>query len=245
MNKKVNCPDCGTGHGQPHENDCDIGRCSVCGGQRISCGCAGHDPKLTAWTSELPTTDSQSITGPVTTVPKRFDFARHWRQKIVPLLDDPDVLRCLTLGLKLHDIDYEEGDPPWHLGRGSLNGQRAKQGCLSWYQPWGRCHHIAPFCWAMGKKLYPELEWGFISGKFHTVVIGYLDDWKEPEWVMDILLFREQTVQESLELAKLQGWEFHRSLTRYLASFSDNPEAIFQLLSEHDVVPTALASTDL
>jgi hypothetical protein len=143
------------------------------------------------------------------------------------------VVRALTFGMKLLDINYEVGDPPWRFGRGPWNGQRARQGCLSWYQPWGRCHYIAPFCWALGKKLYAELEWGFIAGKYHTVVVGWLGDWQEPEWVMDILNFRNMTVDESLELATCKKWSFHPSLARYAASFCSDPESAFEVYCEH------------
>lgn len=52
--KLQKCHDCGASPGEPHIEGCDVERCSVCGHQRIGCGCKGHDRRFARWTGIWP-----------------------------------------------------------------------------------------------------------------------------------------------------------------------------------------------
>lgn len=48
------CPDCDAVPGQPHDRNCAVEICSVCGKQRSGCDCKGHDKAFARWTGLWP-----------------------------------------------------------------------------------------------------------------------------------------------------------------------------------------------
>ena len=54
MKELKNCHDCGVKPGQIHQDNCDVERCSVCGGQRLQCECQDHDSAFARWTGIWP-----------------------------------------------------------------------------------------------------------------------------------------------------------------------------------------------
>lgn len=56
-----------------------------------------------------------------------------------------------------------------------------------WYRPHGRCHWIAPWCQALGRPLFPELQWVIVESEYHSAAWGFSQD--DPAGVlMDVLL---------------------------------------------------------
>lgn len=135
---------------------------------------------------------------------KQFNWNRQW-PKVEPHVNDPEVQHALDVGMTFLARYWKSGDSPADYGRGAMNGQRVVRGKLSWYQPWGRCHWIAPFAWAIGKKLYPDFKWGFLTSEHHTVAVGLKD--KEIMIVMDIVNFKRQSAKQSIEQVKRVDWK--------------------------------------
>ena len=52
--KLSDCHDCGAKPGEIHSENCDVQRCSACGGQRLQCDCKAHDPAFSRWTGFWP-----------------------------------------------------------------------------------------------------------------------------------------------------------------------------------------------
>lgn len=130
----------------------------------------------------------------------QFDWSRHWSKKVVQYLQDKAVRRALCSGLKRYDSNYKDGVPPFILGSIPCDERRVIEGRVSWYQPYGRCHYIAPFARAIGEKLYPQYRWGFLTSEKHTIAIGM--DGQEIRIVMDILLFRQYSAEDSISFVK-------------------------------------------
>jgi hypothetical protein len=49
-----NCPDCAATAGMPHDDGCDVARCTTCGFQRIGCSCPNGVGWGQVWTGRWP-----------------------------------------------------------------------------------------------------------------------------------------------------------------------------------------------
>ena len=140
--------------------------------------------------------------------PIQFDWRKHWEKKVKPYLNHPCVQFSLDMGMFLVDPKWTSGDPPYLLGD---EPRRAKKGTLAWYQPRRLCHAIAYFAMAIGVINYPKLQWKFVSGRCHTVPVGY-DENGQAYVVMDILLFDDMNAEESIDFALLKKHSAQQTL---------------------------------
>jgi hypothetical protein len=53
------CPECGTGLGQPHAAGCDVPRCTVCGQQRLGCSCGWVEIEPERWIGTMYAQDTR------------------------------------------------------------------------------------------------------------------------------------------------------------------------------------------
>ena len=61
------------------------------------------------------------------------------------------------------------------------------------------CHWIVWFCLALGEKIYPKLQWQLVSGRRHSVAVGF--KYGQPYMVFDILNFEYMSAQNILDFA--------------------------------------------
>jgi hypothetical protein len=149
-----------------------------------------------AQTAPKKTTGAKtSITGPI-----QFDWRKEWKKRVKPHLQNPFVDLALNFGMILCDRGWNPGDAPYLVGAIGFRPSAPRKGTLDWYRPLRRCHFISFFSLLIGVINYPELEWRIVSGRCHTVPVGYDKD-GEPRVVMDILLFERYTAEESIEFA--------------------------------------------
>ena len=127
----------------------------------------------------------------------QFNWRRKWKKRVVPYLQEERVQAALDVGMSLYDPTWKRGDAPYEYGKGELEGRKGR---LSWYQPVGRCHCMAPFSLVIGHINYPELSWTILHSSRHSVAIGYRPDGK-PRVVMDILNFAWFSAEQSMEFA--------------------------------------------
>jgi len=157
--------------------------------------------------------------------PKVFNLRRYWSKKVKPYLFDEKVQHALNCGMeelmeswrydaKLTDKDLENADEctkqrftwtpgsPPYLKTSSdywLFHRTPKEHSVGWYQCLHACHWICYFCFELGRKIYPNLDWEIVSGRRHSVAVGFKYD--QPYMIFDILNFESMSAQNILDFA--------------------------------------------
>lgn len=185
---------------------------------------------------------------------KFFDFKRHWAKKVKPHLQDPQVQGLLNYGMQnwvcqrnieliqmgsSHRWSWEPGDCPYRLsGDLALHPRWPRDGSYRWYQPFGKCHWIAPFLLGLAKKIYPKDSWYIQRGYFHTTVTN-----TNKTIVFDILLFeRGYTPRQALIYAgdypETRAERLYIDIIERLESLEQNQEAYADKRYRHERVRT-------
>jgi hypothetical protein len=158
--------------------------------------------------------------------PKVFNFRRHWSKKVKPHLFDEKVQYALNIGMEeLMDIwrfdakikteeefealdeymkqrfTWTPGNPPYLKTSSDywLNFRTPKKHSVDWYRPMQCCHWICFFCFELGRKIYPKLDWEILQGKRHSVAVGF--KYNQPYMIFDILNFEQMSAQNILDFA--------------------------------------------
>jgi len=128
--------------------------------------------------------------------PEQLEFGAKWPHIRQTILQCPDVQAALFFGMWHQHNEYLWNHPPYRLGIIRQDRPEPKPHELSWYQPFGKCHSIVPFAWAIDRHLYQLLDWAFMTSDRHSIAIGSTGD--EMAMVADILCFDIQSAEESI-----------------------------------------------
>jgi len=157
--------------------------------------------------------------------PKVFNFRKHWSKKVKPYLFHKDVQHALDYGMNLmmelwrHEnkitneklesmteymkdwYSWTPGSPPYHKTSSDYWCYHRKplKHSVGWYQCRHCCHWICYFCIELGMKIYPKLDWYIVSGRRHSVAVGF--KYSQPYMIFDILNFEDMSAENILDFA--------------------------------------------
>ena len=157
--------------------------------------------------------------------PKVFNFRKHWAKKVKPYLFHKDVQDALDCGMedlmvswryeskitdeKFKSLDehmkqrftWTPGNPPYQKTSSDYWAFRRtpSEHSVNWYRCMQCCHWICWFCLELGMKIYPDLDWYIVSGRRHSVAVGFKNC--KPYMVFDILNFEYMSAENILDFA--------------------------------------------
>ena len=105
-----NCPDCAVKPGQPHTDNCDVERCSHCGGQRLQCDpneCNEHDPAFARWTGLWPgTAEAKALGIDLNELASSGKAMLFFKKPKVEEIEEYDTITLLKVKSLLSHLDY-------------------------------------------------------------------------------------------------------------------------------------------